>query len=206
MVFCALAMLGTYRIVGVIRIFAIQSFVLGLMPFFLHADALTLREIVTGAGTIVLKAGLVPFILTWAIRHVSMRSEVKPIIGFGTSIVFGAFVIAVAFWISLSLHLPWKPPSDLILPCSLATVLLGFMIMVTRTRAVTQVLGYLVMENGIFLFALGLFDTMPMMIEMGILLDIFVAVFIMAIIVNHINEEFESAPLAVDRFEKKDMF
>ena len=65
------------------------------------------------------------------------------------------------------------------------------MTMVTRTRAVTQVLGYMVIENGIFLFALSLFDSMPLLIEMGILLDIFVAVFIMAIILNHINEEFE---------------
>jgi len=206
LVFCALTMLGTYRIAGIIRIFAAQSFVLGLMPFFLHADALTLRDIATGAGTIVLKAGLVPFILFWAIRHVSMRSEVKPIIGFGTSIVAGALLIAGAFRIALSLHLPGLPISDLILPCSLATVLLGFMIMVTRTRAVTQVLGYLVMENGIFLFALSLFDTMPMMIEMGILLDIFVAVFIMAIIVNHINEEFERSPQDAGRSGKGDAF
>lgn len=63
--------------------------------------------------------------------------------------------------------------------------------MVTRTRAVTQVLGYMVIENGIFLFALSLLDAMPALIEMGILLDIFVAVFVMAIILNHINEEFE---------------
>ena len=65
------------------------------------------------------------------------------------------------------------------------------MIMVTRTRAMTQVLGYMVIENGIFLFALSLLDAMPVLIEMGILLDIFVAVFIMAIVLNHINEEFE---------------
>ena len=55
----------------------------------------------------------------------------------------------------------------------------------------TQVLGYMVIENGIFLFALSLFDAMPVLIEMGILLDIFVAVFIMALVLNHINEEFE---------------
>ena len=152
-----------------------------------------------GLGTIVLKAGLVPFILFWAIRHISMRSEVRPIIGLGTSIVLGALLIAGAFWVSLSLKLPGKPASDLLFPCALATVLLGFMIMVTRTRAVTQVLGYLVMENGIFLFALSLLDAMPALIEMGILLDIFVAVFIMAIVVNHINEEFERSPGALSR-------
>jgi hydrogenase-4 component E len=78
--------------------------------------------------------------------------------------------------------------------------------MVTRTRAVTQVLGYLVMENGIFLFALSLVDAMPLLIEMGILLDIFVAVFIMAIVVNHINEEFERTPALVSRTKTGENF
>ena len=190
-VFLSLIILSNSRVAAMIRVFAFQSFVLGLLPFFLHASGISSRVIIISLVTIILKAALVPFILFWAIRHVSMRSEIKPIIGFGASIIFGALVIAGAFWISLSLKLPGKPFSDLILPCSLSTVLLGFMIMVTRTRAVTQVLGYLILENGIFLFAVSLFDEMPALIEMGILLDIFVAVFIMAIVVNHINEEFE---------------
>lgn len=205
-VFFALAILATYRIGGMIKIFAAQSLTLGLVPFFLHADALSGRDIAIALGTMVLKGALVPYILFWAIRHVSMRSEVKPIIGVGLSIIGGAALIAGAFWVSLSLRLPGKQASDLVLPCSLATVLLGFMIMVTRTRAVTQVLGYLVMENGIFLFALSLFNAMPTLIEMGILLDIFAAVFIMAIVVNHINEEFEKGPAAVSRSKMGETF
>jgi hydrogenase-4 component E len=190
-VFLALTLLATHRIVGMIKIFALQSFLLSLVPLFLHADSLSGRDLLFSFGTMVLKGVLVPAILFWAIRHISMRSEIKPVIGLGTSILFGAVLIAVAFWVSLSLRLPGKLFSSLVLPCSLATMLLGFMIMVTRTRAITQVLGYMVIENGIFLFALSLFDAMPALIEMGILLDIFVAVFIMAIVLNHINEEFE---------------
>ncbi len=193
-VLCALAVLATYRIAGMIEIFAAQSIVLGIVPFFLHFNELSARTFTIALGTIALKGLLVPYILFWAIRHVSMRSEVKPLIGFGSSIVCGALIVAGAFGISQSLRLPGRAVSELILPCSLAAVMLGFMIMVTRVRAVTQVLGYLIMENGIFLFALALFDAMPMLIEMGILLDIFAAVFIMAIVVNHINEEFERAP------------
>ena len=78
--------------------------------------------------------------------------------------------------------------------------------MVTRTRAVTQVLGYLILENGIFLFAVSLADEMPVLIEMGILLDIFVAAFIMAIVVNHINEEFEKYPASVSRSKMGETF
>ena len=206
-VFLALIILSNYRVVAMIRLFALQAFVLSLLPFFLHASNISGQDIVIVLGTMILKAALVPSILFWAIRRVSMRSEVKPIIGFGTSIILGAILIAVAFWVSLSLKLPGNQPvSDLILPCSLSTVLLGFMIMVTRTRAVTQVLGYLIMENGIFLFAVSLFDVMPVLIEIGILLDIFVAVFIMAIVVNHINEEFENNMASVSRSKMGETF
>jgi hydrogenase-4 component E len=198
-VFLALSLLATHRIVGMIKIFALQSFFLSLVPLFLHAEALSGRDILFSLGTMVLKAALVPAVLFWAIRHISIRSEIRPIIGLGTSILFGAVLIAVAFWVSLSLRLPGKLFLSLVLPCSLATMLLGFMTMVTRTHAITQVLGYLVIENGIFLFALSLFDAMPALIEMGILLDIFVAVFIMAIVLNHINEEFERAPGVASR-------
>lgn len=190
-VFFSLSILATDRIVGMIRIFVLQSLVLSFVPLFLHADAISGHEMTLSLGTLVLKAILVPYVLLWAIRHMSIRSEIKPIIGIGSSLVCGALLIAGAFWVSLSLRLPGRPVGDLGLPCSLATVLLGFLIMVTRTRAVTQVIGYLVIENGIFLFALSLFDAMPILIEMGILLDIFVGVFIMAIVLNHINEDFE---------------
>jgi hydrogenase-4 component E len=205
-VFFSLALLASYRTAGMVHIFVVQSFVLGLVPLFLHAGSVSSHEVILALGTMVFKAGLVPFVLMWAIRHVSMRSEAKPIISFGPSIICGALVIAAAFWVASSLKLPGKPVTDLLVPCSLATVLLGFFTMVTRTRAVTQVLGYLVMENGIFLFALSLVDAMPLLIEMGILLDIFVAVFIMAIVVNHINEEFERTPALVSRTKTGENF
>jgi len=187
----ALMIMSTYRIAGMIRLYAGQTLILSFVPLFLHADSIGGHELFLSLGTMILKAAIVPFVLFWAIRHISMRSEVRPIIGAGASIIAAAFLIAGAFWMSLSLKLPGSLSTGLIVPCSLATILLGFMIMVTRTRAVTQVVGYLVIENGIFLFALSLYDAMPTLIEMGILLDIFVAVFIMAIVLNHINEEFE---------------
>ncbi|MBF0388302.1 MAG: hydrogenase [Candidatus Omnitrophica bacterium] len=205
-VFFALIILATSRIVGMIRIFVLQSCVLSLMPLFLHAEAVSARDVMLSLGTVSLKAALVPFVLFWAIRRISMRTEVKPLIGVGASIVCGALLIAGAFWVSLALRIPGRPVTDLGLPCALATVLLGFMIMVTRTRAVTQVIGYLVIENGIFLFAVSLFDAMPTLIEMGILLDIFVAVFIMAIVLNNINEEFEHDPGGESRAKMGETF
>src|ERR1700690_1492542 len=91
-VFLALIILSNYRVAAMIRVFAAQSFVLSLLPFFLHAFSISSRDIIIVMVTMILKAFLVPSILFWAIRHVSMRSEIKPIIGFGASIILGAML------------------------------------------------------------------------------------------------------------------
>jgi len=74
---------------------------------------------------------------------------------------------------------------------AIMTVFTGLFILMSRKKAITQVLGYIIMENGIYLMGLALVGEMPLLIETGILLDIFVAVFIMGIAVFHINREFD---------------
>jgi len=107
-------------------------------------------------------------------------------------LMLGGFLIGAAFLISSRMDLPVKETSNLLVPCAFSVIMIGFLLLVSRFKAITQVVGYLVMENGIFLFALLLLDKTPLLVEMGILLDIFVGVLIMGIVINHINEEFES--------------
>jgi len=71
-------------------------------------------------------------------------------------------------------------------------VLVGFILLTTRFKALTQVVGYLVLENGIFIFGMLLIEAMPMVVEMGVLLDLVVGIFVISIIVNHINQAFSS--------------
>jgi hydrogenase-4 component E len=91
------------------------------------------------------------------------------------------------------MDLPNKGVSDLLVPSAFSVIMIGFLVLVTRYKAITQLIGYLIMENGIFLFALLLLEKTPLLVEMGILLDIFVGVLVMGIVVNHINQEFGSA-------------
>lgn len=81
--------------------------------------------------------------------------------------------------------------SDFLLPVSAATILVGLLILISRVKAITQVVGFLVVENGIYLFGLMLLKRTPLLVELGILLDLFVGVFIMAIVVYHIRREFD---------------
>ena len=80
----------------------------------------------------------------------------------------------------------------LIIPASIATVLVGFIILISRFKAISQVLGYLVLENGIYIFGMLLIEAIPLVVEMGMLLDLFVGVFVISIITNHINQAFSS--------------
>jgi hydrogenase-4 component E len=77
-------------------------------------------------------------------------------------------------------------------PASLATVAVGAILITTRRKAISQVLGYLVLENGIFVFGLLLVEAMPFLVEAGVLLDLFVGIFVLSIIIHHINREFAS--------------
>ena len=190
-IFLGIILLESNRLGTVIQTFALQSFVLGLIPFILRPGTVDPYIILISLGTIIIKAFLMPYFLFWAIRHVSIRREVEPLIGYGTTLLLGGILIGGSFILASNLALPRPPPSDLLVPVAFSNLMIGFLLLVGRTKAITQVVGYLVVENGIFLFALLLLDNMPVLVEMGILLDIFVGVFIMGIVINHINEEFE---------------
>lgn len=188
-VFFGVVILGNTRLGTIIQLFALQSFVLSITPLLMHPS---LHAVAMMAVIIVLKVILIPILLFWAIRHVSIRWEVQPLIGYGKTLMLSGFLMGVAFLISSKLDLPVKETSELLVPSAFSVVMIGFLLLVSRFKAITQVIGYLVMENGIFLFALLLLEKTPLLVEMGILLDIFVGVLVMGIVVNHINQEFGS--------------
>ena len=79
----------------------------------------------------------------------------------------------------------------LLVPAAIANVLLGFLLVVARRQAITQVVGYLVLENGVFVFGLGLARQQPIVVELSLLLDVLVGVFVMGIAINHISQTFD---------------
>jgi hydrogenase-4 component E len=185
-----LAVLGTMRLSTCIRALAVQGLLLGLLPVLL-APALSIHAVGLGVGTVAVKAVALPWFLVWAIREAAVRREVEPTIGPIASLLLGAGAVALGFAIAARLPLP-PGPDELLVPYSLATVIIGFIVLTTRRKALTQVVGYLMLENGIYLFGLTQTERVPFLLELGVLLDIFVGVFIMGIVVFHINREFDS--------------
>ena len=183
--------LGTSRIVTIIKVVSFQGFLLGLMPFFIEENFVWTSALSSGV-TILLKGVIIPFMLLRAMRDVRIKREIEPLIKILPSMLFGALATGFALLISRALPLAEAHSSRLLVPASLATIFSGFILLTTRAKAITQVMGYLVLENGIYIFGMLLLGTMPLVVELGVLLDLFVGVFVVSIIINHINRAFSS--------------
>lgn len=183
--------LGSSRMRAVIRAAAMQGVLLGVLPLLMH-DHINLRLALVCVGTVVAKGVVIPMLLLRAIREVTIRREVEPTVGFTTSLLLGALGTGLALLFAGSLPLVETPMAGRILPTSLATAFAGFVLMTTRQKAVMQVVGYLILENGIFLFGLLLLDALPFLVEIGVLLDVFVGVFVISIILHRIQRTFSA--------------
>ena len=196
-VILGLFIVASTRMGTMIQIFSFQSLFLGCVPFFLYAKDMEFYIVIVSLAAIVLRGFVMPNFLFWAIRHVSVRSEVSPPIGLGTTLLLSGFSIVGSFLLASKLFFPVPISSDMVVPCSFSLIIMGFLLIVGRTKAISQVIGYLVLENGIFLFAILLLKKMPLLVEMGILLDLFIAVVVMGIVVNNISDEFNNTDTGV---------
>ncbi len=183
--------LGTSRIVSVIRTVAAQGALLSLIPLLAHGR-LSFPVALAAIAALALKGIAIPSMMVRALRDANIKREVEPLIGLLPSIILGALGTVFALLFADQLPLAPEHAGSLLVPASMATVLTGFLFLTTRFKALSQVLGYLVLENGIFIFGMLLLDAMPLMVEMGVLLDLFVAIFVICIIVNKINQSFSS--------------
>ena len=99
--------------------------------------------------------------------------------------------IGLSFWLATVLALPAAGGTHLFVPTAFATFLIGFFVLVSRRKAITQVIGYLLIENGAYVFGQSLAAQMPFVVELGLLLDLLVGVIVMGIVILQINREFD---------------
>jgi hydrogenase-4 component E len=183
--------LGTSRIRGAIDAVAFQGILLGLCPLLIHPDP-GFRGALLVVGMILLKGLVIPALLVYAMREANLQHEVQPLVSFTSSLLLGAAGTILALVFSATLPLAEGHTDSLVVPASLATVWTGFLLLITRRKAITQVVGYLLLENGVFLFGLLLLEAIPFLVEIGVLLDLFTGVFVMGIIIHHISREIAS--------------
>jgi len=183
--------LGASRIRAVIRIVAAQGAILSLIPLMVAPHS-SVTVVLVVVATIAIKGVVIPGIMMRAMRDAHIKREVEPLISRLSSTVLGAAAILLALLFAGNLPLASGHEGLLLVPASMATVLAGFILLVTRFTALNQIVGYLVLENGIFIFGMLLVEAMPLVVELGVLLDLLVGIFVICIIVNHINRAFSS--------------
>ncbi|PWB73052.1 hydrogenase [candidate division GN15 bacterium] len=192
MILANFLLLGTGSLRAAIRIVAIQGLALGLLPLLVHEKGLTLRLAIIAVLVILLKGIIIPRVLMKGLRELNTGRGITYYVGPVASLLIGILVMGSSLWWGYLLPLPDQPGYRLAIPMVFFTIISGLFLIVTRRQALMQIIGYLVLENGIYAFGVFFAQSESMLIEIGILLDVFVGVFIMGVMVFHISREFDS--------------
>jgi hydrogenase-4 component E len=186
------AMLSQRRILSLINLYAAQGFVLFLSTALVAW--LTGQHHLYGSAalTLALKVIALPWILHFLIRRLNVKWDVETLINIPTTMLVGIVLVILAFNLALPISQLAGTVTHSTFGIALASVLLSFLMMITRSKAVPQVIGFLSMENGLFFAATGAVYGMPMVIEFGVALDVLVGALILGIFVFQIRERFDS--------------
>jgi len=196
----AFAMLTQRRILSLIRLFAAQGFVLALSTLVV-GYATDQPDLYKSAGiTFGLKVVVLPWFLHWLIRKLNVQWDIEAIINIPVQMLIGIVLVIFAFNLAAPISEIAGTVTRSTLGIAIASVLLSFLMMITRRKAVSQVIGFLAMENGLFFAATSATYGMPLVVELGILFDVLVASLIFGVFFFHIRETFES--LDIHHLEK----
>ncbi|MFH1984279.1 MAG: hydrogenase [Pseudomonadota bacterium] len=194
--------LGSSRLPGLIKVLAFQGIVVSIVPLFIGHD-------MTGGGlaftlvTLTIRGIVIPLCIHLAIKKVAIRREVEPIIGYHASLIAGLGLIVGATFASHKFNLPASGASALLLPTAISVLVAGMFLLTARRNAIAMVLGYMMMENGIYLVGTTFSVRALHIVEFGILLDVLAGVMIMAVILQNIKQTFDDVDTALLRTLKE---
>lgn len=194
------AMLAQRRVLQLVDLFALQGFALFLSTLVMAIKTGQSHLFWSAALTLGLKVVALPLILHRLIRQLRIKAEVEPLVNIPTTMLIGLGLVIVAFNVALPISQLSSTIARGTLGIALATVMLSFLMMITRRKAITQVVGFLAMENGLFLAATSATYGMPMVVELGIALDVLVGMVILGVFFFQIRDQFDS--LDIHHMEK----
>ena len=185
--------LGGSQLPTLVRVISLQGIVLGVLTIIIEYDRLNWIVVLVAMAMIAVKGLLIPYMLRWAMRATNIAErKINPYIGYVPALLLGAGGTIAAVVFARNLPLLPEHSATLLVPGAIASLLTGLILLIGRAKAISQVCGYLILENGIYLFGLLLIRSTPLMVELGILMDVTVGVFIIGIIVDRIQRAFDS--------------
>ena len=188
----AFGMISQRRVLSLVHLFAAQGATLVLATAVVGYVTGQHHLYLSAVLTLALKVVLIPWLLLRAIERLDVRWDVEPLINIPTTMLIGIGVVIFAFNLALPIARLSASVASGTLGIALACVLLSFLMMITRAKAVPQVIGFLAMENGLFFAATSATTGMPMVVELGIALDVLIGVLILGVFLFQIREQFDS--------------
>jgi len=188
----AFAMLAQRRVLALVNLFALQGMTLCLSTLVVAVSTGQSHLYVSAGLTLLFKVLVLPWALHWMVRKLNVKSEVEALINIPTTMLVGIVLVMVAFNVALPISELSQTITRGTLGIAMAVVMLAFLMMITRQKAITQVVGFLSMENGLFLAATSATYGMPMVVELGIALDVLVGVIVLGVFFFQIRDQFDS--------------
>ena len=210
LILCAAGMLvSAYLMVGqktlftAIRLYGVQSLLLGIVATTIAISEGRHDLFVTAVLTVTLKGLLIPWLLMRVIDRIGIHREIEPFLNVPASLMVAVGLTVVGYRVSTGFPAPGGDVGDVshdVIGVALSMLLIGLFLMVTRKKAITQILALLTVENAVFLVAVGVTSGMPLVVELGISFDVILAVLILGMFVHRIVDRFES--MDVSRLSK----
>ncbi len=192
MLLLGFAMLAQRRVLTLINLFMLQGLTLFVSTLVVALTTHQNHLLVSAGVTLVLKVIVLPYVLHRLIRRLSVKWDVETLLNIPTTMLVGIALVIVAFNVAQPISQLSGTITRATIGIALACVLLAFLMMITRSKAVPQVIAFLAMENGLFFAATSATYGMPMVVELGIALDVLVAMVIGGVFFFQIRQQFDS--------------
>jgi hydrogenase-4 component E len=188
-------MLSQRRIVSLVNLFAMQGAALSASTAIVAFTSGQHHLYYSAALSVALKVLLLPWILHRLIVRLNVRWDSEPLINIPTTMLVGIVLVVFAFGLAQPISQMSTTIARSTLGIALAVVMLSFLMMITRRKALSQIVGFLAMENGLFFAATSATYGMPMVVELGVALDILIGMVILGVFFFQIREQFDSLDL-----------
>ncbi len=189
------AMLSQRRIVTLVNLLAVQGALLALATLLLAWRTGQGHLYLSCALTVLLKVIFLPLLLTRLLRRLAVYWDTEPLLNISGNMLLGVLIVVFAFGLAQPITQLASTTTRNAIGIAVSVILLAFLMMITRRKAMSQVVGFLSMENGLFFGAMSATYGMPMVVELGVALDVLVAMLVLGVFFFQIREQFDSLDL-----------
>lgn len=192
---CAFVVLWRRGLVAIVRALTVQGIALASVSFVLGVHEHDVEPIVVAALVLLVKGAVLPVVLLRIVRSSTETREVEPLVNVPASLLAAAGLTLLAYATTRDLVALDPTPQTRAIPIGIAVALIGFFALVTRRKAVTQIVGFLLLDNGIALVAFLATSGVPLVVELGVALDVLLAVFILQVLTTRMQSKFGAMDL-----------